>query len=52
MTHDARLILETNCRLWVVEDKGIEEIEGDFEDYRREILEELGEEVTSSSGKK
>jgi len=52
VTHDARLILETNCRLWVVEDKGIEEIEGDFEDYRREILEELGEEVTSSSGKK
>lgn len=46
VTHDARLILETRCRLWVVENRSIEEIEGDFDDYRREILEELGETVT------
>jgi len=45
VTHDARLILETNCRLWVVEDRTIEEIDGDFDDYKREILEALGETV-------
>jgi len=49
VTHDARLILETRCRLWVVENRNIEEIEGDFDDYRREILESLGEEVTGAS---
>lgn len=49
VSHDARLILETNCQLWIVEDQSIEEIEGDFEDYRKELLEALGEDV---SGKK
>ncbi|XP_033119145.1 ATP-binding cassette sub-family F member 1-like [Anneissia japonica] len=43
VSHDARLILETECQLWVVEDKDINEIDGDFDDYKREILEELGE---------
>eukprot|EP00794_Sanderia_malayensis_P016198 gene16198-17828_t len=45
VSHDARLILETDCRLWVVEDQAIEEIDGDFDDYRTEILEALGESV-------
>ena len=45
MSHDARLILETDCQLWVVEDKHIENIDGDFDDYRKEILEALGENV-------
>ncbi len=45
MSHDARLILETDCRLWVVENQTVEEIEGDFDDYRTEILEALGESV-------
>ena len=43
MSHDARLILETECQLWVVEANNIHEIEGGFEDYRQEILEKLGE---------
>lgn len=47
VSHDARLILETNCQLWVVEDKTLEEIDGDFDDYRREILESLGESVAA-----
>ena len=47
MSHDARLILETNCQLWVIEDKSIEEIDGDFDDYRKEILDQLGEEAVS-----
>ena len=45
VSHDARLIQETNCTLWVIENCGINEIDGDFEDYRKEVLEALGEEV-------
>jgi len=52
VSHDARLILETNCQLWVVEDQSIEEIDGDFEDYRRELLEALGEDVSQKGEKK
>ena len=43
VSHDARLIQETNCTLWVVENKEINEIDGEFEDYRREVLQALGE---------
>ncbi|EJW81649.1 hypothetical protein WUBG_07443 [Wuchereria bancrofti] len=46
VTHDERLIRETNCQLWIVENLGIAEIDGDFEDYRKEILEQLGEAPT------
>ncbi|XP_026798077.2 ATP-binding cassette sub-family F member 1 isoform X2 [Pangasianodon hypophthalmus] len=43
VSHDARLITETQCQLWVVEDRLINQIDGDFEDYKREVLEALGE---------
>ncbi|XP_051526425.1 ATP-binding cassette sub-family F member 1-like isoform X2 [Myxocyprinus asiaticus] len=43
VSHDARLITETQCQLWVVEDQTINHIDGDFEDYKREVLEALGE---------
>ncbi len=43
VTHDSRLIQETNCTLWVVENKNVAEIDGEFEDYRREVLLALGE---------
>ncbi|KAM7304606.1 ATP-binding cassette sub-family F member 1 [Ixodes scapularis] len=49
VSHDERLIRETNCQLWVIEHKGIEEIDGDFEDYRKELLESLGEIVNNPS---
>lgn len=49
VSHDARLILETSCQLWVVEDQEITEVDGDFDDYRQEILEKLGEEVIAKS---
>ena len=49
VSHDARLILETSCQLWVVENQDISEVDGDFDDYRQEILEKLGEEVTAKS---
>ncbi|TSK28223.1 ATP-binding cassette sub-family F member 1 [Bagarius yarrelli] len=43
VSHDARLITETQCHMWVVEDQSINQIDGDFEDYKREVLEALGE---------
>ncbi|PVD21532.1 hypothetical protein C0Q70_17330 [Pomacea canaliculata] len=43
VSHDERLIRDTNCQLWVVENKTINEVDGDFDDYRRELLESLGE---------
>ena len=49
VTHDERLIVETNCNLWVIEDKGIWELEGDFDDYRLEILKDLGEDINNPS---
>lgn len=49
VTHDERLIRATNCVLYVVEDNSIEEIDGDFDDYRQEILDQLGEVVNNPS---
>lgn len=43
MSHDARLIEETECQLWVIENRGISEIDGDFDDYKQEVLQALGE---------
>ncbi|XP_068779965.1 ATP-binding cassette sub-family F member 1 [Struthio camelus] len=45
VSHDARLITETACQLWVVEEQGLSQIDGDFDDYKREVLEALGEVV-------
>ena len=49
VTHDERLIRETDCRLFVVEHKGIAEVDGDFDTYRNEILEQLGEHINDPS---
>jgi len=45
VSHDERLIRETECQLWVIEDKKINEIDGNFDDYRQELLDSLGEAV-------
>ncbi|XP_067830098.1 ATP-binding cassette sub-family F member 1 isoform X2 [Heptranchias perlo] len=45
VSHDARLITETNCQLWVVEEQTINQIDGSFDDYKREVLEALGETI-------
>lgn len=45
VSHDSRLIQETNCILWVIENNGISEIDGEFDDYRCEVLKSLGETV-------
>ena len=49
VTHDERLIRETDCQLWVIEHQNIDEIDGDFDDYREEILQALGEKVNNPS---
>jgi len=49
VSHDERLIRETDCQLWVVEDQTLNEVDGDFEDYRKELLELLGEEINNPS---
>ncbi|KAJ8273827.1 hypothetical protein GJAV_G00105940 [Gymnothorax javanicus] len=49
VSHDARLITETQCQLWVVEDQSVNHIDGDFEDYKREVLEALGETLVNKT---
>ncbi len=48
VSHDERLIRDTDCQLWVVENKNISEIDGGFDDYRRELLESLGEDIVKA----
>ena len=49
VTHDERLIRECDCTLYSLEDGQMHEMDGDFDDYRRELLESLGEEINSPS---
>lgn len=49
VSHDERLIRETDCALYVIEDQTINEVDGDFDDYRRELLDSLGETINSPS---
>jgi len=49
VSHDERLIRDTECQLWVIEEQGISEIDGGFDEYRKEVLDELGEEIFNPS---
>lgn len=49
VSHDERLIRDTDCQLWVVEENTINEVDGDFDDYRKELLEALGETLATPS---
>nr|XP_045606941.1 ATP-binding cassette sub-family F member 1-like [Procambarus clarkii] len=49
VSHDERLIRDTDCNLWVIEEQTINEIDGGFDEYRKELLEELGEEINNPS---
>lgn len=40
VSHDARLILETECELWVCGKQNVLPFDGDFDDYRQAVLEE------------
>merc|ERR1712187_988463 len=43
VTHDARLITEIDCDIWVVEDGGCYKFEKDFDGYRDKVLNQLEE---------
>ena len=47
VSHDERLLRDTECQLWVVENQGIHEIVGGFDEYRAEILESLEKQSSS-----
>lgn len=49
VTHDERLIRETSCALYVIEEQTINEVDGDFDDYRKEVLDSLGEIINNPS---
>lgn len=49
VSHDERLIRDTDCALYVIEDQTINEVDGDFDEYRKELLESLGEVINSPS---
>jgi len=49
VSHDERLIRDTECQLWVIEEQSINEVDGNFDAYRKEILDALGEEVSNPS---
>jgi len=52
VSHDARLITQTDCALWIVEDQNIRQIEGTFDDYKQEILDALEEETATKESNK
>ncbi len=41
VSHDARLILDTNCELYECSDRTLHRFDGDFYDYRDRVLESL-----------
>lgn len=49
VSHDERLIRDTECDLWAIEDENIRRIDGGFDDFRRLLLESLGENVSKSN---
>jgi len=47
VSHDARLIETTNCRLWVVEDHNVEPWVEGFQDYREHLLKKLEDQMSA-----
>ena len=41
VSHDARLICEAGCELWVVDNKTVTRFEGEFDEYRDSLLEQI-----------
>jgi len=41
VSHDARLIREANCELWVCANQDVQKFKGEFDDYRDQLLAEL-----------
>ena len=49
VSHDERLIRETKCYLYEIINQQIVDTEMDFDEYRKELLESLGESVNNPS---
>ena len=47
VSHDARLIETTNCRLWVVDDQNVEPWHKGFKDYRDHLLIKLEDQLAA-----
>ena len=47
VTHDARLIEQTESQLWVVEDRDFRPWPGSFDSYRAELLRRLEEQMAA-----
>ena len=45
VSHDARLIMEAECDLWVCDDQTLKRFEAGFEGYRDELLDALEDEA-------
>ena len=45
VSHDARLICEAGCELWIVDNKTVTRFEGAFDDYREGLLEQIEEDA-------
>ena len=41
VSHDARLICEAGCELWIVDNQTVTRFDGDFDEYREQLLEEI-----------
>ncbi len=44
ISHDMELITRTNCQLWTLDQQILESYDGDYQDYRDEILAEIEQE--------
>jgi len=49
VTHDARLIEQCNCTLWVVEKQGVTQWQEGFEDYKSTLLREMEEKMAKEA---
>lgn len=48
VSHDEHFICETKCSLYVIEDQSINKFDGNFDDYKCEVLQSMGEEKTQN----
>jgi len=47
VSHDARLIEEVDCQLWVVEDQNVYPWERGFDNYRNHLLKQLEDQLSA-----
>lgn len=41
VSHDARLLMMTNCEMWLMDNQTVKPIEGGYEAYRDSLLEQM-----------